>query len=135
MSFFTSRDENTGWSEPRWGRIVALSLAILIMPSVTWIVVSPQYRLWKAGIERQIQIRDAESRAKAAVQLAQAEVNRAKGVAEANKIIAGSITPEYLRYFYIQELSRVEQVGGKIIYVPTEAGLPILEAGRLDEKP
>lgn len=105
--------------------VIALAGVIVLL---SW--VAPQYRLWKAGIERQIQVRDAESKAKAAVQLAAAEVNRAKGVAEANRIIAHSITPEYLRYFYIQQLAQVEHLGGKIIYVPTEAGLPILEAGR-----
>lgn len=139
MSFFTKPpqqiplpDGRSSYidSEVRWGRIVAVSLAVLILPIVTWLAVAPQYRLWKAGIERQIQIKEAESRSRAAVSLAQAEVNRAKGVAEANKIIANSITPEYLRYFYIQELARVESIGGKVIYVPTEAGLPILEAGK-----
>jgi regulator of protease activity HflC (stomatin/prohibitin superfamily) len=128
VSFFQDAPDG----QVRWGRIVALSLSIIVIPVCTWIAVAPQYRLWKAGIERQIQVRDAESKAKAAVQLAQAEVNRAKGVAEANRIIAHSITPEYLRYFYIQQLAQVEHLGGKIIYVPTEAGLPILEANRLE---
>ncbi len=126
---FTKDDEN-GYERVLWGRIVLVSLLVIIIPTVTWLAIAPQYRLWKAGIERQIQVKDAESRAKAAVSLAKAEVNRANGVAEANKIIAGSITPEYLRYFYIQELARVESIGGKVIYVPTEAGLPILEAGK-----
>lgn len=111
-------------------KIVIASLAVLFALVVLWMWAKPQYNLWRAGIERQIQIKDAESRAVAAKSLAQAEINRSKGVAEANKIIANSITPEYLRYFYIQQLAEVEHAGGTIIYVPTEAGLPILEAGR-----
>lgn len=130
MSFYVDYPNGPHSGQVRTGRVVATLLAVIIVPLVVWMTVAPQYRLWKAGIERQIQIRDAESRAKAAISLAQAEVNRAQGVAKANKIIANSITPEYLRYFYIQELARVESIGGKVIYVPTEAGLPILEAGK-----
>lgn len=130
MSFFTEKTEGYSGASVRWGRVVAVACAIVFVPITLNIAIGPQYRLWKAGIERQIQVRDAESKAKAATSLAQAEINRAKGVAEANRIISHSITPEYLRYFYIQNLAAVEHAGGTIIYVPTEAGLPILEAGR-----
>lgn len=65
---------------------------------------------------------------------AQAEVAAAQGVAEANRIIADSLGgPEgYLRWRYIEMLSETGMVrqGRDVIYVPTEAGLPILEAGR-----
>lgn len=114
----------------RWGHIVAVALATLFLPLAGCAAGGPQYRLWKAGIERQIQVRDAESKKKAATFLAGAEIERAKGVAEANEIIADSITEPYLRYFYIQQLSQLESHSGKVIYVPTEAGLPILEAGK-----
>lgn len=83
--------------------------------------------LWKAQYDKRIQVQDAEGKLLAAKRLAQVEVERAKGVAKANEIIAGSITQEYLRYFYIQQLSGK---GHEVIYVPTEAGLPILEAGK-----
>lgn len=112
---------------------IAATLALLFALIAFWMWVKPQYNLWRASVERQIQIKDAESRAVAAKSLAQAEINRAKGVAEANEIIANSITPAYLRYFYIQNLAEVEHAGGTIIYVPTEAGLPILEAGRFKQ--
>lgn len=92
--------------------------------------------LKRAEFEKKIKIEEARATKDSAGLLADAEITRSKGVAEANKIIAGSITPAYLRYFYIQQLTEVEGLGGKIIYVPTEAGLPILEAGRLEqEKP
>ena len=47
------------------------------------------------------------------------------GIAEANKIIAGSITTEYIRYKFIEGLN---DGNTEVIYVPTEANLPILEA-------
>lgn len=86
--------------------------------------------LWKAQYDKKIQVEDATGQKLAAVHLAQVEIERAKGVAEANRIIANSLNEEYLRYFYISQLSKVENAGGRIIYVPTEAGLPILEAGK-----
>ncbi|MCJ9429546.1 hypothetical protein [Kordiimonas marina] len=104
----------------------------------------PVYKVWqqgltgkaelaRAGQNRQILINEAQAKEEAAKYLAQAEVERAKGVAAANKIIADGLGgPEgYLRYLYIQGLQEAEAKGAQVIYVPTEAGLPILEAGRL----
>jgi hypothetical protein len=56
-------------------------------------------------------------------------VERARGVAEANKIIGESLkgNEAYLRWQWIQNL---ESGSNSVIYVPTEAGLPILEAGQ-----
>lgn len=85
--------------------------------------------LIRAESTRKIKVQEAIATQLSAVELKKAEVTRAEGVAAANRIINNSITPAYLRYFYIQQLSEVEHLGGKIIYVPTEAGLPILEAG------
>jgi len=59
---------------------------------------------------------------------AEIEVARAQGVAKSNEIIAGSITDNYLRYKWIEGLQRNEMV---VVYVPTEANLPIMEAGRM----
>jgi regulator of protease activity HflC (stomatin/prohibitin superfamily) len=88
-------------------------------------------RLARAESERQVQVRDAQGKLDAAGRLAQAEVERAKGVAEANKIIGSSLhdNEAYLKYLWINELG----MNGKsptVIYVPTEANIPILEAGR-----
>jgi regulator of protease activity HflC (stomatin/prohibitin superfamily) len=54
-------------------------------------------------------------------------VAKANGVAEANRIISGSITEPYLRYLWIDG---IKTENNQIIYVPTEACMPILEAGR-----
>lgn len=94
----------------------------------------------QAEQNRQITILEAEaanqaatSNAEAAVKIAEAqaraEVQRAKGVAEANDIIGDSLkgNEDYLRYLYITGLTGK---ANQIIYVPTEAGLPILEASK-----
>jgi len=78
---------------------------------------------------KQVAIATAESKNESAKYEAQAEVTRAEGVAKANKIIGDSLTNNeaYLRYLFVNNL---EHTQNQIIYVPTEANLPILEANR-----
>jgi len=100
----------------------------------------PKYKVWsaeQAGIaefvqaeqNRKITVLEAEAKLEAAKSLAAAEVERARGVAEANKIIGDSLkgNESYLRWLWIENL---DKGGNSVIYVPTEAGLPILEAGK-----
>lgn len=70
---------------------------------------------------------EAEAKIKIAKAEAQAEIERAYGVAKANEIIGNSLkgNQDYLRYLMIQSLGNSK---GERIYIPTEAGLPILEA-------
>jgi hypothetical protein len=99
---------------------------------------SGKARLLEAESSKRIQIEDAKGqeeasllRAKARVTIAkaqaEAEIERAKGVAEANKIIGESLkgNEAYLRYLWITGLHDGK---GERIYIPTEAGLPLLEA-------
>lgn len=80
---------------------------------------------------KKVQVQDALGKLEASRSLAAAEVERARGVAAANKIIGSSLkdNEEYLRYLWIHNLDSAEKTG-QVIYVPTEAGLPILEAGK-----
>lgn len=86
-------------------------------------------KLKEAESSRMIQIEDAKGKEQAAEMLAAAEVKRAKGMSEAIRITGDSLrnNPEYLTYTWIKE---VNADGNAVIYVPTEAGLPILEAAR-----
>lgn len=98
----------------------------------------PVYNVWQQDLQgqaelaraeqnRRIAIEEARAAEESAKSYANAEVIRARGVAEANSIIADGLGgPDgYLRYLWIQQLP-----DGKTVYVPTEAGLPITEAGR-----
>lgn len=100
----------------------------------------PIYRVWQQGLagqselaraeyNRKIAIQEAEAKKESAVMLAQAEITRAEGVAKANQIIGLSLkgNEAYLRYLWIDTLAKDDK---QIIYVPTEAGMPILEAGK-----
>lgn len=86
-------------------------------------------KLAHAQAEREVQVKDAQGKFEASTLLANAEVERAKGVAKANEIIGKSLkdNESYLRYLWIQGL---QDKDNNVIYVPTEANLPILEAGK-----
>lgn len=111
--------------------IAAIATVMFVLP--TWNVwraeMSGKAALAQAENERKVLIEQARAEAEAAKFYREAEVERAKGVAEANAIIANGLGgPEgYLRYLWIQKLGSNNQ---DVIYVPTEAGIPILEAGR-----
>jgi hypothetical protein len=89
-------------------------------------------KLAEAQSSRQVAILEAHAKMESAKELAQAEVIRAEGAAKANHILQNSLGgPEgYLRYLQIQAYG---DTNAKIIYVPTEGGLPLTEAGRLRE--
>ena len=91
----------------------------------------PKYSVYNQRLQGEAELARAESNRRIAI--AEAEVIRAEGVAKANTIIGDSLknNEAYLRYLYITGLNETSDKGNKIIYVPTEAGLPILESGRL----
>ena len=60
---------------------------------------------------------------------AEIEVARAEGVAKANLVIAQSLTSNYLKYLWTKGMQSSQM---QVVYVPTEANLPILEAKRWD---
>jgi hypothetical protein len=104
----------------------------------------PLYNVWNQGLvgqaelrraerNRQIKIQEAKAGQESAVHWAQAEIERAKGVAQANQIIGESLhnNEAYLRYLWIHALSEGKN---EVIYVPTEANLPILEANRFGQR-
>lgn len=102
----------------------------------------PKYEVYQQRMEgesllahaqssKEVAVAEAKAKMESAELLAQADVSRAKGAAAANKIIGDSLknNEEYLRYLWIQNLENSKE--HQVIYVPTEAGLPILEATRL----
>lgn len=88
-----------------------------------------------AQSSREVAVAEAKAKMESAQLLAQAEVERAKGVAQANKIIGDSLRENeaYLRYLWITDVAANQQ-GKTVVYVPTEANLPILEATRMAPK-
>ena len=106
------------------------------------VVGCPYYNVWeqemsgkaelaKAEQNRKIKIAEAQANLESEKLNAQAEIERAKGAAEAIKIENGSLTPTYIQYLWVRQQNA--STNNRIIYIPTEAGLPILEAGRNKE--
>ena len=131
-------------SDTQGAVITILSLVLVLGLILLGMWGCPKYRVYQQGMEgqaeleranqnRQIRIAEAEATRDAARSLAEAEIERAKGIAEANRIIGESLrgNEAYLRYLWIDSLSQKDgSASPQIIYVPTETGLPILEAGR-----
>lgn len=141
-------------NEDNVGKWVFGAIVFVVLVIIGWVIVSmavmPTYRIYKQNKQGEANLRqqewekkilieqakaqnesatlNAEATIKQETAKAQSEVIRAKGVAEANTIIANSLqgNEAYLRYLWIDKLSDNDNT----IYVPTEAGLPILEAGR-----
>lgn len=86
--------------------------------------------LARADSNRRIKTLEAKAAEESAKHLATAEIIRAEGVAAANKIIGDSLkgNEAYLRYLWVTGMGESKH---QTIYIPTEAGMPILEAGRL----
>ena len=125
------------------GSIVVIVIAIivgLIFGFFFWFL--PTWNVWssalsgkgelkKADWNRQVEVQEAKAKFDASTLLAKAEIERAKGVAQANKIIGDSLehNEAYLRYLWIDNLKNEHN---QVIYVPTETNLPILEANRFN---
>ena len=101
-------------------------------------VVGPLYNVWaqsldgkaelqKAEYTRQVAVLEAQAKKDSAQQLAEAEIIRARGVAQANQIIGDSLKDnrEYLQYLYITGIEDGAKNGNVTIYVPTEGGMPV----------
>jgi predicted Holliday junction resolvase-like endonuclease len=117
-----------------WLIVGAVVVGVILLVALLWGI--PNYKVYsrelngkaqlrEAEWNRQIAIEEAEALKESAKLKAEAEVLRAEGIAKANEIIAGSITEEYIRYKFVEGLN---DGNTEVIYVPTEANLPILEA-------
>jgi regulator of protease activity HflC (stomatin/prohibitin superfamily) len=123
-------------------RISITVTALLLFLVAVGMVGCPQYRVYSQRLEgqallahaqssKEVAVAEAKAKMESASLLAQAEVARAEGVAKANKIIGDSLKDNdaYLRYLWVTEVAG-KDIDKTVVYVPTEANVPILEAGR-----
>lgn len=116
--------------------VVAIIAGVFVIGGLFFI--GPQYGVWqqslagkaelqKAEFTRQVAVLEAQAKMDSAQKLADAEVIRAQGVAKANQIIGNSLKDnrEYLQYLYITGLEDGSKNGNVTIYVPTEGGMPV----------
>jgi len=117
--------------------IVFAAIAILV---VVLMVGLPVYNVWqqemagkaemaKAEQNRKILIEEAKARLEAEKLNAQAEVERARGMAEAMKLENGTLNTTYNQYLFIRTLEKLADKGDlpQIIYMPSEGLVPVMD--------
>ena len=103
----------------------------------------PTYNVWqqemvgkaemaKAEQNRKILIEEAKARLEAEKLNAQAEVERAKGMAQAMQIENGTLNSVYNQYLFIRTLEKLADKGNlpQIIYMPSEGLLPVMDVSQ-----
>lgn len=120
--------------------IVWIVLAVVVL--IGWTLFGmPMWRVWaqrkqgeadlqQAHKEQQIQVSKAQGRLDAAAINKQAAIIEAEAVAAQIETIGQTLTKHdlYLKWQWIKMME--ERPESSVIYVPTEANLPILEAGK-----
>jgi hypothetical protein len=100
------------------------TILIVLVPALIAVVIGgvmlglPNYNVWRAGLRGQGKLKEAEQEKLIIIETAKAEVESAKLRAEAIATVGAAVQqyPEYRQQEFIQ-----------IIYVPTEANIPIVE--------
>lgn len=125
-----------------WGLIGFLGAITFALFTTLAMVGCPIYNVYeqrKAGeaalahaqSSKEVSVAEAKARQESAIYDKQATITAAEAVAEANKIIGDSLknNEEYLKYLWITD-TLGKNADKQIIYVATEANVPIMEAGR-----
>lgn len=126
---------------PSLVKLVVKVIGGIVAFFVVMAFVRPWYNVWsqemegkaefaKAEQNRKIKIEEARANLEAEKLNAQAEIERAKGAAEAIKIENGSITPTYIQYLWVRQQSDLSDK--TVIYIPTESNLPLLESTKMN---
>ena len=121
---------------------IATGILLLLTLSLGGCYLNASTKEWRYEIEGKAMLAQAENEKKVKIEEAKADyesakykknadIERAKGIAEANRIINESLTEQYIRWLYVEN---IKETSNQIIYLPTEAGLPILESSRLIER-
>ena len=132
MSFYVDKEYN----ELRVGRVMVTILVIVFLLASIGMYVFPKYEVWQKELSgkaqlaeakwnRQIVVEEAQAQKEAASLKKETDIIRAEGIAKANEIIASSLTDKYITWKWVEGLN---DGNSEVIYVPTEANLPILEA-------
>lgn len=137
MSMYWNKEKD----EPKFGVIISQIVFAIAVVTTATMAGCPQYNVYeqrtqgeaelqRANYSKQVAVQEAQAKMDSAKLLAAAEVERAKGVAKANQIIGDSLhnNEDYLRYLFVNNL---EHTQNQVIYIPTEANMPILEASRI----
>jgi regulator of protease activity HflC (stomatin/prohibitin superfamily) len=125
-------NRNSGFIDPT----IATGGAIVVALCVVLFAGGPLYNVWSQGLSgraelqkaeftRQVAVLEAQAKMDSASKLAEAEVIRARGVAQANQIIGDSLkgNPAYLQYLWITQGE--ENTNRTVYMVPSNGGAPV----------
>lgn len=121
---------------------VSISVAVVLVLALMMFGL-PMYNVWqqemagkaemaKAEQNRKILVEEAKARLEAEKLNAQAEIERAKGMAEAMKIENGTLNSVYNQYLFIRTLEKLADKGNlpQIIYMPSEGLIPVMDVSK-----
>lgn len=112
---------------------VLIGIGVLLIIGVSMVGL-PLYSVWQQGLSGKANLAKAEQTRKIMIEQAKAEKESAAIRADAIAIVgkAAQEFPEYRLQEFLGAFAEALQSDSieKIIYVPTEANIPIMEAGR-----
>lgn len=127
-------------------RIIVLPMIFILLVIVGLMFALPTYKVWQQEMEgkaemakaeqnRKILIEEARARLESEKLNAQAEIERARGMAEAMKIENGTLNATYNQYLFIRTLEKIADKGNlpQIIYLPSEGMLPVMDLNKEKE--
>ena len=117
--------------------MIGILIILFIIGGLMWGI--PRYNVWqqemagkaemaKAEQNRKILVEEAKARLEAERLNAEAEIERARGMAEAMKIENGTLSETYNQYLFIRTLEKLADKGSlpQIIYIPSEGLTPVM---------
>jgi len=125
---------------------ILVSVGVVVAIIVGLMFGIPKYNVWQQEMEgkaemaraeqnRMILVEEAKAKLEAEKLNAQAEIERAKGMAEAMEIENGKLTSTYNQYLFIRTLEKISDKGSlpQIIYMPTEGMVPVMDMAKKQE--
>ena len=128
-----------------------LIITFVVIAIITIIILMfglPKYNVWqqemagkaemaKAEQNRKILVEEAKARLEAEKLNAQAEIERARGMAEAMRIENGTLNETYNQYLFIRTLEKLADKGNlpQIIYIPTTGMVPVMNMDKSASRP
>jgi len=114
-----------------------LNIVLISMLVVLFMLAWPRYRIWQKGLAGEASLMQAVHERQILVEQARAERDAAKLRAEAIQIVgqAAKDFPEYRYQEFLGAFGEAFQNDSisKIVFIPTEANVPITETGRTSQ--
>jgi hypothetical protein len=132
LAIYFMIDEQSGPIKSR--AILSVSSLVLFMGLSAVVAFGyPQYKVWEQSKAGEAALAKATQDRQIKVQEAEAEQEAASKQAEANRILGESIRqyPESMEQKWVEA---IEKTSNQVIYLPTEASVPITESARMAQK-